>query len=210
MTASLQTPRLQHGQDLLQGADQRLAEQTRHSEHAYHGVFFDVTRDQVSCPDGHQGVREYIDHPGAVMIIALTADGHILLERQYRHPLKRCFIEMPAGKLERGEDPLACAQRELLEETGYRAQRWQRLGAFHNAIGYTNEQIAVYLARDLSYDQPKTEAGEVLEIFLAPWQDLPVWVEQGAITDVKTMIGAYWLQRVMAGEFAGSAGQSAL
>lgn len=203
MTAASKTPRIRLGQDVMAGAQERLAEQTLDTQHAYHGVFFDVTRDQVACPDGHQGVREYIDHPGAVMIVALTAEGDVVLERQYRHPLKQCFIEMPAGKLERGEDPLACAQRELLEETGYRAQRWQRLGAFHNAIGYTNEQIAVYLAQGLSFDKPQTEPGEVLEVFLAPWRDLLTWIEQGAITDVKTIVGAYWLMRLMSGDFAG-------
>ena len=189
--------------DPLQGADDRLTEQTRSSSLAYRGVFFDVVRDDVSCPDGHQGVREYIDHPGAVMIIALDNDQRVVLERQYRHPLKRSFIEMPAGKLERGEDPLECARRELREETGYEAADWVRLGAFHNAIGYSNEQIAVYLARQLTLTQACTEAGEVLEIFHASCQDLLDWIRRGQLTDVKTMIGTYWLEKFLAGEPGG-------
>jgi ADP-ribose pyrophosphatase len=180
-------------------ADDRLLEVTLDSAPAYDGVFFRVVRDRVRCPDGHIGVREFIRHPGAVMIVALLDADTLVLERQYRHPLGRCFIEMPAGKLEPGEDPLACAQRELIEETGYRAAHWERLGAFHNAIGYSDEQIAVYLARDLSFVGASADAGEVLEVFTAGWRELLDWITQGQVTDGKTIVGAYWLQRYLAG-----------
>jgi ADP-ribose pyrophosphatase len=174
-----------------------LAEITLESATAYDGVFFRVVRDRVRCPDGHIGVREFIRHPGAVMIIAMPDADTVVLERQYRHPLARSFIEMPAGKLEPDEDPLACAKRELTEETGYRATNWLRLGAFHNAIGYSDEQIAVYLARDLSFVGASTDAGEVLEIFKAGWRDLLDWISEGKVTDVKTIVAAYWLERYL-------------
>jgi len=188
-----------------------LAEVTIDSQLAYDGVLLRVLRDRVRCPDGHVAVREYIRHPGAVMIVAMPDVQTVLLERQYRYPLGRSFIEMPAGKLEFGEDPLACAQRELLEETGYCAARWDRLGAFHNAIGYCDEKIHVYLARDLSYCGASTEAGEVLEVFSAPWRELLQWIAAGTVSDVKTIIGTYWLERYLAQDApaaaVGSSGQ---
>ena len=181
------------------GSPDPLAEVTLESQLAYHGVFFDVTRDRVRCPDGHEGVREFIRHPGAVMVVALLDADTILLERQFRYPLGRSFVEMPAGKLEPGEDALACARRELQEETGYAAGHWERLGAFHNAIGYSDEKIEVYLARELDFVGASTDAGEVLEVFAAPWRDLLEWIAQGTVTDVKTMVGAYWLERYLSG-----------
>jgi len=176
-----------------------LLETTLDSQLAYDGVFFQVVRDRVRCPDGHVGVREFIRHPGAVMIVAMPDPDTVLLERQFRYALGRSFIEMPAGKLERGEDTLACAQRELTEETGYRAARWDRLGAFHNAIGYSDEKIEVFLARDLDFVGPSTDAGEVLEVFSAPWRSLLDWTNTGVVTDVKTIIGVHWLAHFLAG-----------
>jgi len=199
-------PEVSQAAQIPGGAPEPLAEVTLESRLAYQGVFFDVVNDRVRCPDGHIGTREYILHPGAVMVVALADDGSVLLERQYRHPVGRAFIEMPAGKLEPGEDVLTCAQRELQEETGYRAARWQRLGAFHNAIGYSNEKIEVYLARELSLGATATEAGEVLEVFTAPLGRLLQWIDDGTVTDVKTIIGAYWLERFLAARGASAPG----
>ena len=180
-------------------ASASLVEVTLETKIAYDGVFIQVVRDRVRCADGHVAVREYIRHPGAVLIVAMPDDQTVLLERQYRYALRRSFVEMPAGKLEPGEDPLACAQRELLEETGYSASRWDRLGAFHNAIGYSDEQIAVYLARDLRYaGASSTEPGEVLQVFSAPWRELLQWTTSGIVTDVKTIVGVHWLERFFA------------
>jgi ADP-ribose pyrophosphatase len=180
-------------------ASASLVEETLETKIAYDGVFIQVVRDRVRCADGHVAVREYIRHPGAVLIVAMPDDQTVLLERQYRYALRRSFVEMPAGKLEAGEDPLACAQRELREETGYRASRWDCLGAFHNAIGYSDEQIAVYLARDLRYAGASlTEPGEVLQVFSAPWRELLQWTTSGVVTDVKTIVGVHWLERFFA------------
>ena len=181
------------------GAVDPLAEIQLDSTVAYRGVFFDVVRDNVRCPDGHLGVREFIRHPGAVMIVPLLDADTVVLERQFRYPVGRSFIEMPAGKIDSGEDPLACARRELREETGYEAGHWERLGAIHNAIGYSNEKIEIYLARDLVFAGAGTDAGEVLEVFCAPWRQLLEWIEQGSVTDVKTIIGAHWLERYLRG-----------
>lgn len=172
-----------------------LEEVTLESSVAYDGAFMRLYRDRVKAPDGHIGVREYMKHPGAVMIVPLLDASTVLLERQYRYPLRRSFIEFPAGKIDAGESLLACAQRELLEETGYTAQEWIHLGGFHNAIGYCDEKIEVFLARDLVQSSaPNTDAGEVLELLKAPWQELLQWTRNGKVTDVKTIVGVQWLR----------------
>jgi ADP-ribose pyrophosphatase len=179
-----------------------LRESPLHTRLAYRGDLLKVHRDVVRCPDGHVTYREFVRHPGAVMIVALLDPEHVILERQFRYPLDRAFIEFPAGKRDAGEDPLACARRELLEETGYRARRWAHLGGFHNAIGYSDERIEVYLARDLELQTARLDPGEVVEVFQAPWRQLDSWVHQGRITDVKTIVGIHWLDRVMSGAWS--------
>lgn len=176
-----------------------LAEEVLSSELAFRGRFLRVHREEVRVPDGVVSVREFIRHPGAVMIIPLLDDGQVVLERQWRHPVGHSFVEFPAGKLDAGEGALACGQRELLEETGYEAAEWIHLGGFHNAIGYSDEKIHVYLARGLSRGEASLDAGEVLEVFTQPWQQLQAEVRAGRITDVKTIIGIYWLADYLAG-----------
>jgi ADP-ribose pyrophosphatase len=139
--------------------------------------------------------REYLRHPGAVMVVPVLDGGRLVLERQYRYPLRRSLVEFPAGKIDPGEDILACAQRELREETGYVAREWTHLGGFHNAVGYCDERIEVYLARGLAFDATVDNDGEVLEVFTATLDELLGWIDAGTVTDVKTIIGAYWLQR---------------
>jgi ADP-ribose pyrophosphatase len=176
-----------------------LTEETLESRLAYEGVFLKVFEDRVRCPDGHVAPREYLRHPGAVMMIPLLDDGRLVLERQYRYPLRRSFIEFPAGKIDAGESVLGCAQRELLEETGYIAAEWFYLGGFHNAIGYCDEKIEVYLARGLTRGAARTDDGEVLEVFVATLGQLRDWIRDGSVTDVKTIVGTYWLQDFLAG-----------
>jgi ADP-ribose pyrophosphatase len=176
-----------------------LAEETIESRLAYSGQFLRVFEDTVRCPDGHVAPREYLRHPGAVMVVPVLDDGRLVLERQFRYPLGRSIVEFPAGKVDPGEDILGCARRELREETGYTAREWTYLGGFHNAVGYCDERIEVYLARGLAFDATVDNDGEVLEVFTATLDELLGWIDAGTVTDVKTIIGAYWLQRFEAG-----------
>ena len=179
----------------------KLHEELLESRLAFAGTFLHLYQDTVRAADGHIGVREYVRHPGAVTVVALLDDGQVVLERQYRHPLGRTMIEIPAGKIDPGEAPLACAQRELLEETGYSAARWVHLGGFHNAFGYSDEKIEVFVAQGLQPERTAQDAGEVIEVFTAPWQEVATWIRDGTVTDVKTIIGIAWLQQWLDGRW---------
>lgn len=176
-----------------------LVEHTLESRLVYQGQFLRVYEDTVRCPDGHVAPREYLRHPGAVMMVPVLDDGRLVLERQFRYPLGRSIVEFPAGKIDSGEHILACAQRELREETGYVAREWTYLGGFHNAVGYCDEKIEVYLARGLTQQSAASDDGEVLEVFTATLDELLGWIDAGRVTDVKTIVGAYWLRRFLAG-----------
>jgi ADP-ribose pyrophosphatase len=160
----------------------------------FSGRLLEVHRDRVRLPDGSEGVREYIRHPGAVAIVALFADGRVLLERQFRYPVGRVFVEIPAGKLEPGEDHLETGKRELLEETGYVAREWRKLGHIHNAIGYSDEVIEIWLARGLELREQKLAEGEFLEVFSLPLAEAQAMARDGRITDVKTIAGLLWVE----------------
>jgi ADP-ribose pyrophosphatase len=184
--------------DLPKG-DDHLREDRISGEDIYGGIFLHMKRDQVRLPDGQQAAREYLTHPGAVAIVAILDDGRVLLERQYRYPIAKACIEIPAGKLEIGEDHLLCAQRELEEETGYTAKRWSYIRRIHPVISYSTEFIDIYLAEDLIPGPSKLDDEEFLDVFAAPLEQLIAWVEEGEISDVKTTISAYWLDRYRRG-----------
>ncbi len=181
--------------------DKHLTETKISSELVYEGTFIKLRNDRVQLPDGSETTREYFRHPGAVVIVPLFKDGSVLLERQFRYPNQQVFIEFPAGKLEPGEDPLVCAQRELREETGYTANAWQFLCTIHNAIAYSDEHLQIYLAQGLIEGERELDAGEFLDVFTLPFDQLLEWIQQGRVTDVKTIIGAFWLDKIRRGEW---------
>jgi ADP-ribose pyrophosphatase len=179
----------------------RLTETRIDGELAYDGRFLKVTKDRVTLPNGAETYREFIRHPGAVVILPLFEDGSVLLERQFRYPNDKIFIEYPAGKIDPGEEPLACAKRELLEETGYTAARWDFICTIHNAIAYSDEHLDLFLARDLTAGEAQLDEGEFLETFKATVPELLAMVQRGEISDVKTVIGTFWLEKIIAGSW---------
>lgn len=182
--------------------DAHLKETPVRAETVWHGRFLDVRRDTVALPDGAHATREYIVHPGAVMVVPLLADGRLLMERQYRYPIGRVMLEFPAGKIDAGETPFRCAVRELVEETGYRAAEWARAGILNNAIAYSTEGIEIWFARALSAGPAQLDAGEFLEVVSRTPEELDALVASGEVTDAKTMIGLLWLQKWQAGLWA--------
>jgi ADP-ribose pyrophosphatase len=175
--------------------DGHLVEQQLDSAEVYRGHFLRVLKDRVALPDGSTSSREFIRHPGAVMVVPLLDDGRLLMERQFRYPMGRVMLEFPAGKLDPGEDPLACGQRELTEETGYTAAEWAYAGVLHNAIAYSDEGIHIYFARGLVQGLQRLDEGEFLELVSHTPAELDALAARGELTDAKSLIGLLWLQR---------------
>jgi len=164
-------------------------------EEMFSGKLLHVRRDVVRLPDGRTGVREYIRHPGAVAMVALFDDGRVLLERQFRYPHRREFIELPAGKRDPGESPLETARRELLEETGFEALEWRRIGVIHTAVAYTDEGIELFIARGLRKREARLEAGEFLVTLVVPFDEAIAMVRDGRITDAKSVAALLWADK---------------
>jgi ADP-ribose pyrophosphatase len=170
------------------------------SEQLLKGKFLEVKRDTVRLPDDTHATREYVVHPGAVVVIPLLDDGQVVLERQFRYPVGQVMIELPAGKLDPQEDPLLCGLRELYEETGYTASQWAYAGKMHLAIAYSTEIIHIYFARGLTAGERQLDAGEFLDVFTVPTQQLLDWCADGTITDAKTMTCAVHLANHLSGK----------
>jgi ADP-ribose pyrophosphatase len=166
---------------------------------SYEGNFLKVRKDHARMPDGSVSTREYITHPGAVAILALLDNGKLIMERQYRYAAQREFIEIPAGKIDHGEDILLTAQRELLEETGYVAREWVHLTTAWPCIGYADERLEYFLARGLTYQGRQLDEGEFLEVFELGMDEAIDWVRQGKINDSKTIVGLFWLEKILGG-----------
>ena len=165
------------------------------SKTVYQGKLLHVLEDQVRLPDGRPAQREYVNHPGASMMLAFRDPETILLVRQFRYPHRRDFIEIPAGKIDPGEDPLTTAQRELREECGYESRDWRHLTTIHPCIGYSNERIELYLARGLTHVGHAPDDGEFIEVLPTRLTEALKRVEEGVITDQKTVIGLLWADR---------------
>lgn len=183
--------------------DEHLIERCLQSQELFKGHFLHAWRDTVRLPDGATATREYVVHPGAVMVIPMLQadDGslRLVLERQFRYPVGQVMVEFPAGKLDPGEDTWACARRELLEETGYQALQWARAGVMHPVISYSTEYIEIWFARDLQAGPTRLDAEEFLEVFTATPDELMLACREGRVTDAKTLTGAFWLQNVLSG-----------
>lgn len=156
------------------------------------GGFLTVRKDTVRLPDGATATREYVVHPGAVAVVPLLDDARAVLVRQYRYPLRQLLLEFPAGKRDPGETVLACAMRELEEETGYRALQWARGGMFHNAAAYSTEGIEIWFARGLVAGAQRLDEGEFLEVVEMGDEELATLARDGGLTDAKTLIGLQW------------------
>jgi ADP-ribose pyrophosphatase len=181
--------------------DAHLRETPVASEQVWQGRFLDVRRDTVVLPNGHHATREYIVHPGAVMVVPILDDGRLVMERQFRHAMGRVVLEFPAGKIDQGEAPFDCALRELTEETGYRAREWARAGVLHNAIAYSTEGIEIWFARGLEAGAAKLDAEEFLEVVVHGETEVDALCGRGEITDAKTLIGLLWLQKWRCGQW---------
>lgn len=177
------------------GASPELVETFVSGEQVFKGALLDVRRDVVAMPDGSRATREYVVHPGAAVVVPILDDGRLVMERQFRYPVGSVMLEFPAGKLDAGEAPLACAQRELIEETGYRASEWALAGTVHNALGYCTEVIHILFARGLRAGERALDAGELIELALLREADLDAAAARGALTDAKTLIALMWLQK---------------
>ncbi len=186
--------------------DAHLIETKLKGQELFSGHFLHAFRDTVALPDGSEATREYFVHPGAVMIIAMLEEPgqplRLVMERQYRYPVQQVMIEFPAGKLDPNELTLQCAQRELFEETGYRAKQWAKAGVMHPVIAYSTEFIEVWFAKDLSLSERQLDEGEFLEVFLQTPESLQQDCLNGKVTDAKTLTGMFWLQNVLQGKHA--------
>ena len=185
-------------------SDDHLIERRVHQEKLLSGHFLQVLRDTVQLPNQNLATREYVVHPGAVMVIPMldTPDGlRLVMERQFRYPVGQVMTEFPAGKLDPGEDPWLCVQRELLEETGYTARQWARAGVLHPVIAYSTEVIEIWFAKDLTLGERQLDTDEFLDVFTATPAELMAACQQGLLTDAKTLTGLLWLQNVQSGQW---------
>lgn len=176
-----------------------LEEKKLSSKKIFQGKLINLFLDYVKLPNGETSTREWVDHPGAVCIIPILPSGEICLIRQYRYGPRQEFIEIPAGKIDKGEKPLDCARRELSEEIGYAAKKLTFLTKIYPAIGFSNEMMWMYLGENLNKTERNLDQDEFLELVPVTIQQAFDWVKSGRISDVKTIIGILWVHQLMNG-----------
>lgn len=177
-----------------------LREEEIESTQVFRGKLLDVRLDRVRLPDGGSCWREYVKHQGAVVVIAQLDDGRLLFVRQHRYPLRRTILELPAGKIDAGEEILVTGKRELLEETGHQAADWRYLGVMHPCVGYSDERIEIFLARGLRREaEPNLDSGEFLDVLSLSLAEALAAVQSGEITDAKTITGLFWAEKALLG-----------
>jgi len=165
------------------------------------GALLTLLEDRVALPDGSSATREYVRHQGAAMVLPLFEDGNVLVERQYRHPLRRHVLELPAGKIDPGEQAVETARRELLEETGYRAGEWRHLTTLFPCVGYSDERLELFLARKLEHEGHPGEHGEFLECVQLSLDRALELIAAGEINDAKTIVGLLWADKLRKNEW---------
>ena len=180
-----------------------LEEKTLASQLIFDGCLLKLYRDEVEVASGGRSVREYVHHPGGAAVVALDGDGNVYLERQFRYPYRKVVMEIPAGKLEEGEDPFDAIRRELKEEVGAEALRWDALGHIMPSVGYTDEMLYLYLARDLTFGETHWDKDELLEPFKLPFAEALERAADGRINDGKTVSALFRADRLMRGETNG-------
>lgn len=176
--------------------DAHLVEIGLKSEVVFSGKLLEVRSNQVRLPDGSEATREFVVHPGAVLVVPVLADGRLVLERQFRFPVRRVMLEFPAGKIDAGETPLTTAQRELIEEVGYAAATWKALGTIYPEVGYSTESIDVYEATGLTHVGAKLDDGEFIEVVTMSEDELLDVFDCGGLTDGKSIAALFaWRRR---------------
>ncbi len=175
--------------------DAHLVETGLASDVVFSGKLLEVRRDRIRLPDGTEATREFVVHPGAVLVVPVQDDGRLVLERQFRYPVRRVMLEFPAGKIDAGETPLATAKRELVEEAGYTAQKWKKLGTIHPEIGYSTEFIDLYEATGLAHVGQKLDEGEFLDVVALTEDELLATYDCGGLTDGKTIAALFAWRR---------------
>jgi ADP-ribose pyrophosphatase len=184
---------------MADAGERDLTEHTVASKTVYRGRLLQVREDRVRLPDGSESGREYIVHPGAAVMLAMPDASTVVMERQYRYALRRHVYELPAGKIDPGEDALATAKRELLEETGYRAREWRHLLTTYPVVGYSDERIELYLARGLEHVGHALDEGEFLDVFVLPLAEALAWAKSGRIVEAKTIMALLLAEKIAAG-----------
>lgn len=185
----------------MDGLPRSMTETTLERQTVFEGKFLKVRRDLARLPDGTTATREFVVHPGAAAMVPIGSDERILVERQFRYAMGAMYVEIPAGKIDAGESSIQTARRELLEETGYEAAQWAFLTRVHPAIGFTDEVMDIYLAKDLVLRERSMDVDEFLEV---EWVTLGWMMDElraGRLPDVKTQIAVHWLDRLFSGHW---------